>query len=384
MKKKIFIQLAGLLFASITVLGQQYNQGYLDSLIESKTESLVSKGSKFSLVGYTGIAMKLSKEETSFQNLVFDPILLWKPDEKIAVEAELETELEGSETAIELGYADVSYFLNKYITFRAGKFLSPFGIFQDRLHPGWINKLPTIPVGTGEDEFGIGPTSEIGIDFRGGIPLGSAKMNYSIYVSNGAQLITDPAQPEKQGTLTYGNIDANNNKKTIGGRIGLLPFSNSSLEIGASFRTGKVGDKNTVYENIGAQQYALDLTYINQLSFIKGTFDVKSQWNFEKIDNAGYIDSTDNSAYTFDNKRNSVFAQVAYRPDMFRKKFLKKLEFVFRYAELNPPSDSKAPDRIRQYTYGIDYWSDWRTVFKAAYQSQQNNYAFFLQVAVGF
>jgi hypothetical protein len=303
------------------------------------------------------------------------------------VEAEMETEIEGRETKIDLGYADASFFINKYLTVRTGKFLSPYGIFQDRLHPSWINKLPTVPVGTGEDEFAIGPTAEIGIDIRGGIPLGSAKMNYSIYIANNAQLVTDVTDPGKQGTLTYGNIDASNNKKTIGGRIGFLPISNSSLEVGGSFRNGKVGDKNTGYKNKGAQQYALDLTYIKQLDFIKGLFDVKAQWNFEKIDNASYIDPDDptgNTTYTFDNKRNSVFAQAAYRPGMAQSKILKKTELIFRYAGLNPPAGSKAPDKIKQYTYGIDYWFNWRTVLKVAYQSQKNNNAFFAQVSVGF
>ena len=387
MKKNILIFLASFLIFSVTATGQQYTQEYIDSLVKNSVQPLLSRNSKFALVGTTGIGIKLSKEETSFQGLVFDPIFLWKPHEKILVEAELETELEGSETNIELGYADVSFILNKYITFRAGKFLSPYGIFQDRLHPVWINKLPTIPVGTGEDEFGIGPTSEIGIDFRGCIPLGTAKMNYSIYLSNGANLVTDLTDPGKQGTLTYGNIDAINNKKTIGGRIGFLPFSNSSLEIGGSFRNGKVGDKNTDYKNIGAQQSALDLTYVKDLDFIKGTFDVKAQWNFEKIDNAIYTDpddTTGNTTYTFDNKRNSVFAQAAYRAVMAHSKLLKNIELVFRYAGLNPPDGSKEPEKIKQYTYGIDYWLNWRTVFKAAYQSQQDNNGFFLQVALGF
>ncbi|OJW55539.1 MAG: hypothetical protein BGO55_03070 [Sphingobacteriales bacterium 50-39] len=370
-----------------TTRAQQFTQEYIDSLVKSSVRSQVGGGSKFALVGYTGLAAKFSKNETSFTNLIFDPILLWQPHQRILVEAELEMELEGGETHIELGYADASFIVNKYLTVRAGKFLAPWGIFQDRLHAGWINKLPTTPVGTGEDDWGIGPTAEIGVDLRGGIPLGSAKMNYSFYLANNAQLITDVADPSKQGTLTYGNIDASNNKKTVGGRIGFLPLSNSSLEIGGSFRNGKVGDKTTTYKNTGAQQYALDLTYVEQLAFIKGMFDVKAQWNFEYIDKATYADPADptgNTTYSFDNKRNSVFAQAAYRPNMSQSKFLKKTELVFRYAGLNPADNLNGPGKIKQYTYGVDYWFNWRTVVKAAWQSQQDNNAFFVQVAIGF
>jgi hypothetical protein len=69
---------------------------------------------------------------------------------------------------------------------------------------------------------------------------------------------------------------------------------------------------------------------------------------------------------------------------MSPSKFLKKTELVFRYAGLNPPSDSKEPDKIKQYTYGLNYWINWRTAIKLAYQSQENNNAFLVQFAVGF
>lgn len=133
--------------------------------------------------------------------------------------------------------------------------------------------------------------------------------------------------------------------------------------------------------------YALDLTYVKQLDFIKGMFDVKAQWNKVNVDKAEYIDPGDptgNTLYTFENKRSSFFTQAAYRPSMSQSKFLKKTELVFRYAGFNPPTGAKGLEEIKQYTYGINYWFTWRTAFKAAYQSQKDSNAFFLQVAVGF
>jgi hypothetical protein len=387
MKKKIFIPIVSLLLFSTVAYSQQYNQESIDSLIQNKVQSQVARNSKFLISGYTNMTVQFSKEQSSFSNVSLVPILLWKPHKNILVEAELETALEGSETSIELGYADVSFFVNKYLAIRTGKFISPFGIFQDRLHPSWINKLPTFPVGTGEDELGVGPTSEVGVDFRGGVPLGSSKMNYSVFLANGAQLITDPADPSKQGTLTYGNADAISKKLSAGGRLGLLPFSNSSLELGVSFRSGNIGDKNSAYKNVAAQMYALDISYVKQLDFIKGLFDVKGQWNKVNVDNAEYInpdDPTGNSLYTFDNKRSSFFTQAAYRPSMSQSKFLKKAELVFRYAGFTPPDGAKDLEEIKQYTYGINYWFTWRTALKAAYQAQKDNNAFYVQIAVGF
>ncbi len=221
---------------------------------------------------------------------------------------------------------------------------------------------------------------------RGGVPLGSAKMNYSFYVSNGPSLNTGDEDPEQSGILKYSSAEDNNKDKAIGGRVGLLPFSNSSVEIGGSFQTAKVGDKETEYENVATRQYALDFTYVNDLDFLKGNLDVKAQWNWINVDKANYINPEDSSAFSFDNKRDAVFAQAAYRPSMTQSKFLKKTELVFRYSNLNVPelTEDKSKIKSTQYTYGINYWFSWRSVLKFAYQSQKDNNAFFIQFAIGF
>jgi len=41
----------------------------------------------------------------------------------------------------------------------------------------------------------------------------------------------------------------NNNDKAFGGRLGIFPFTNSSLELGFSGYSAKVGGKNTPYED---------------------------------------------------------------------------------------------------------------------------------------
>ena len=389
MKQKFLMTafVASLLFGTMQLFAQQYNEDYIDSLIKAKAQSEVAKGSKFILTGYASMGIQFTKDESSF-GANFSPIFLWKPDKRVLIESELETEFDGEATMINLEYIDASIFLNKYLTLRAGKFLSPFGIFQDRLHPQWINKLPSTPLGFNHDASPIGPTTEIGVDLRGNdIPLGTAKFNYSLYISNGPFLNTGVDNPADAGMLMYGSAQDNNKNKTIGGRLGLLPFSNSSVEIGGSFQTGKVGDQGTDYENVGAKQYALDFTYVNQLDFLKGNLDVKAQWNWVNVDNANYIDpkdSTGGTFYTYNNKRSAKFVQAAYRPNMSQSKFLKKTELVFRYSGLNPPNGVMDAEKIKQYTYGLNYWYTWRTVLKFAYQSQKDNNAFFIQVAVGF
>ena len=71
------------------------------------------------------------------------------------------------------------------------------------------------------------------------------KWNYDIAVSNGHQLLPD-------GTIQNAGLTDNNRSKTFSGRIGWLPLSNSSVELGASYMEGKVGDIGTIYENVKA------------------------------------------------------------------------------------------------------------------------------------
>ena len=102
MKREILIQFAALLLFSAVGFSQQYNQEYIDSLIKSSSQAQVARTSKFALVGYTSVSAKFSKADgASFNNLVFNPILLWQPHKNIVIEAEMETEIEGTETKID-------------------------------------------------------------------------------------------------------------------------------------------------------------------------------------------------------------------------------------------------------------------------------------------
>ena len=115
------------------------------------------------------------------------------------------------------------YVLNKNMTVRAGKFLLPFGTFMERLHPSWINRLPTKPLGFGHD--GIAPSSGIGVEFRGAFDLGKSKLNYSLYSTNGPRLKDGSDEPEEAGMLQFSNFEDNNLNKSFGGRIGILPIA---------------------------------------------------------------------------------------------------------------------------------------------------------------
>lgn len=325
--------------------------------------------SRFLLRGYAHSGLEIHSDQTTFVGGSFNPIFLWRQSSKLLFESELEIEYENGDTHIGLEYANMSYILSDYATLRLGKFLLPFGTFAEKLHPAWINRLSSKPLGFGHD--GVGPTRDLGVEVRGGLPLGSAKMSYSVYLINGPALNDGKnpnAEPEEAGMLLYDLGEDNNNNKAIGGRISFLPISNSSMEIGFSGLYGKVGNRNSQYENIGALLSALDFSYIRKISFLSGVIDIKAQFNSVQVDNATYFNIKDSSNYTFNNNSSAYYAQLSYRPINFGPDLFNSLEFVGRFSALSFPRESLWASNQSQYVFGINYWLDWRTVIKLSYQ----------------
>jgi hypothetical protein len=168
------------------VIGTAHAQEDVSDQIESinqKLDSYRPGQSRFMLRGYADATFFANKEEISFGNARLVPVFIYKQSDKLLFEGELEFEVEDGEVKVALEYANMYYQLGSKATLRMGKILVPFGIFFDRLHPSWINRLPTLPMGYGHD--GIIPTSDLGVELRSGIYLGNMKANYSIYLLNG-------------------------------------------------------------------------------------------------------------------------------------------------------------------------------------------------------
>ena len=343
----------------------------------------------FAFAGYT----KMDNENSNFGPIGFNPIFLWKKSDRLFFESELIIETTDGITKFDLEYATMHYKLCDYLEIGAGKFLTPFGIFNERIHPSWINKFADNPLGFNHDVgILVGPMSEIGVELEGGAQLGKTKINYAAYVTNGPNLIADPANPMMSGMLMHENYSDNNNNKAVGGRVGFLPLSNSSLEIGLSAQVAKVGDKNTIYENIGTQMFACDLAYIHKLDLIKSNIELRGQFNMVNVDKANKypVDSSMMGAdSTFENKSQAYFVQVAIRPAFIENKFLKNLELAGRYSSMTLPDKSMWGGSFTQFTIGLNYWLSWHSVMKFDYQmnnqdGRESKNGFLIQWGLGF
>ena len=344
---------------------------------------------KFLLTGYGSTGFIGGRGKTSSFDATFNPIFLWHVSDRLLFEGELEVESEAGETKVALEYADMSYIATDFLTLDVGKFLTPFGTFSERLHPAWINKLPDAPLGFGHD--GIAPTSSVGAQVRGGVPVGSTKFGYALYVTNGPKLNLGDAEARDAGLLNFDNPTDTNHDKAVGGRLGFLPIP--ELEVGASYMTARVSSDGSP-EDVRARLYGVDLSYIRDSQALGGTIDVRGEWVWSRVGAFTY-DPTGALGFgpvRFTGNRDGGYGQVAFRPNHAESPMLRDLEFVARYDRLGAPSGAPEAADESRWTFGLDYWLTPSVVVKLGYQwgrragggSGDDPRAVFVQFAVGF
>lgn len=361
--------------------------------------SLITGNTKGLITGSAFVDFSINEKnpvKTNFSSAGFSPIFLWKLSDKLFFESELEIQIANGNTGIDLEYAKFSYVLNQYITIGAGRMLTPFGAYVERLHPTFIERFPNPPLLMHHMDGmpAIGPNgAELGVDFRGGIQLGNSKMNYVFYVSNGPSLNDGSGDPMMAGILEYENFNDNNSNKSVGGRVGFLPFSNSSLEIGVSGNYGKPGTVKSVYENMKATAYAFDLSYVKAISSLKSIINIKGQLNRLTVDKTNYknsMDSTGTTTYTFNNISQVYYMQVGFRPALSENAFLKNIELLGRYNSFSLPEEALwGGGTTTRIDMGICYWLSWRSGLRFAYEIEKNmkgerTEEFLIRFATGF
>lgn len=165
-----------------------------------------------------------------FNVLGFNPAFHYQYQDLVLLdELEIATDENGTtETGLE--FATINLLVHDYAVLYAGKFNSGIGQFRQNLHPGWINRLPSVPVGFGHDQ--ASPATELGAGVRGAVPFGAMRATYDVWVGNGPRL--NGAGDEIEMIETEGATSNADGKKVWGGRIGLFPLPKLELALSAA------------------------------------------------------------------------------------------------------------------------------------------------------
>jgi hypothetical protein len=210
----------------------------------------------------------------------------------------------------EVDYLQLDFIANKYATVTVGRFLTPFGIFNERLYPIWIRNLQTDPLIL---PIGIGPSNaSTGAMVRGGFKATSAfDINYAVYFST---------------LSTVSPLDSN---RSAGGRVGIF-IPESRIEIGGSFQHLLQDDRSNSFGFHGAwQPSALPLD-------LRGEYQRSSQGSGYWIE----------SAYRL--------SQVPFWQSAMRRTQIVARMQQFYVGRL--PSDSLPSVNTRQFEFGVNYY----------------------------
>jgi hypothetical protein len=363
--------------ANYTALKQEVDE------IRSVTDLVKPGSDRFTIAGGASASFSEFNHDSSNFTATFSPIFLWKLSDNLFFEGELEMELEGSDTIVNLEYAHLTYALNDYITIGAGKFLSPMNAFVERYEPGWINKLPDTPLAIYD---GILPESNVGVQIRGVVPIGDTRLTMVGYVSNSPTLIAD--DPEAAGQLDFNNFSSTSDEKAVGGHVGFSPIP--GIEAGYGIQTGKVFSNDGSVDKERSTIQSVDFIAKHDVGFLKGALTLQGQYAWSSVGQAVY-DASGDAGFgpaNFTNKRNGGYVQLSYRPKELDPA-LNKFEFIVRGDRLDNPTGAPGAFDERRLTFGIDYWISAATVLKAAYEidhrdnGEPSQNGFLVQFATG-
>ncbi len=320
---------------------------------------------RFLLTGYGFTTFEDSDSTEASFNSAFVPIFLYRISDEFLFEAEVEFEFEDEELETGLEYAQLDWLVNDRLTVVMGRFLTPFGTFIERIHPAWINKLPTFPLPYQHDRSLI-PFNQTGLQLRGGVPLGEGnrRFNYSVFLSNGLRI---PQAHGEEGTeseaseagaddegeelLSFGGASSNTGDLAAGGRISVVPAR--GFEIGISSFEGSYDDAG----ELDSSMTGFDFAYHHDL------FDLRAEWLDTETDRLAGDGSTLPAQ-----EADSWYLQASVRLSIIPVYALNKVEAVGRFANL-----AWAGNSIDQTSFGINYYFTGSTVLRAAWERTEES-----------
>ncbi|MFQ5536015.1 MAG: hypothetical protein ACE5GJ_01065 [Gemmatimonadota bacterium] len=310
----------------------------------------------------------------------FNPIFLFQFQDRILFEAELEFELEEGVTATGLEYATLDIMATDNLILSTGKFLLPFGVFGERLHPTWINKMATMPPIYGHHGSALAAEpvlpilSDVGAMAKVALNSGPFQIGLNGYVTQGFQaeehggaeethasavagnfpIYSNPAGGGEEGEIPGigipGSSEDITNNKMVGGRldIALPPWA----EVNFSAFTGKYDEHDEL--TMSAWNVAWEARHSG--FELRGEY-LQTTQQFEEHD-GGIADL----------ERSGFYTQLSYRGNG-------PWEPVVRFTRVN--ADEVENEVLNpaawQTSVGLDYWISPSVAVMASYEFNQED-----------
>jgi len=337
--------------------------------VKAEAAKDIIRPNSWHMAGYADVGIEFNNNENTdtFTSGKFNPAFHFQFKDLVLFESEFEVQTSSTgETEVVVEYSQLDFFLNDNAVLVAGKFLSPVGQFQERLHPSWINRATNAPAGFGHG--GIQPISEVGLMLRGGVPLGEKLFTYSLAMGNGPRAGHDGVELEG-----FGRDD--NSNKALSGRLAFFPFDN--LEIGGSFLAAKIapeaeeeaeaedGHDEEAEEVIPAAAEGDYNLWGADMAFTQGNWDIRAEYLTADLKGLGGDDDHDEAPEPL--SWTAWYAQAAYRlSGVTDSAFVDKLEPMVRYGRFTAEGDHELEDELneKRFNVGLNYWASPSVVIK--------------------
>ena len=297
------------------------------------TAAPVARAQGLFVSGYAGEEVMWSNEvkgasthSNTFDAHHFNLIMLGQLRGDVFAAAEIEIESGGEEIGLEYGYLAFTRWPHANII--AGKFLVPFGRFNQDLHPDWVNKIPGRPL-PNDAVFPV-DYGDVGVMVRGALAAGtSGRVTYDVWGVNG--LAGPPGESIRD--LRDNRVDVDNNI-AVGTRLGFV--TNLGLDVGGSVYYGKYNDSL----DLNLRIVGLDARYGG------GPLELRGEWMQATQGNPGG-----------NLNKSGFYLQGSYA-------VLPAVEVTARYSQVDFPG---AVEDMARYSVGVSLYPSDAAAFRLAY-----------------
>jgi hypothetical protein len=223
-----------------------------------------------------------------------------------------------------LEYLQLDYSASSWLTITTGRFLTPFGIFNERLSAIWINKFADAPL---IDPIGTANGYSDGFMARGAlISKTNYRINYTGYFS------------------TLSNINKLESERASGGRVGIF-FPQSRFEVGVSYqRLLQSPRSNSEGVDLSWEPYSVPL-------------NLKGEWAHSPSGHGYWIQA----AYRLSGSRAQDSGLGRLEPVVRMQQFYRSKLIL---GDSLPGVDTKRPD------FGLNYYLNHEVRLNASYSRQ--------------